>query len=670
MGFFSRPQDDEGDAPIPTSELDDLRQAVLAAAMPPKVEKVALDELARLAKADPSSAEYTIGINYLEYLKGLPWNTETEDLLDIHRAETILDQEHYGLAEVKERILEHLAVKILKLTRRPAILVVDDDRVARRNMEHVLVKEGYGVQLAAGGAEALELLAASQYDVVVTDLQMAGVDGLQVAKQAAVNPDTGVIMVTGHATPPAAVEAIKRGSFHFLAKPLQLEELRQTIKEILRKKTVNLDSRGPLLCFVGPPGTGKTSLQLSIAKSLGRKFIRISLAGVKDEAEIRGHRRSYVGALPGRIIQEINRVGSRNPVVMLDEIDKLSSEGSGNPAAALLEVLDHSQNQHFLDHYLDVPFDLSRAMFIATANSTGNIPAPLLDRLEILYLPGYTEEEKEEIALTHLVPREINEAGLGDQSLEFTREAVRKIIREHTREAGLRNLQRQVAAICRKTARRLLDDRGNGADYRLITPEKVDAMLGPRKFHFDLAAVKEEIGVVTGLAWTEAGGQIMFLEASIMNGKENLILTGSLGEVMKESAQAALSYIRANAARFKVAEDFFTGHDIHVHLPAGAIPKDGPSAGLAIALALLSLLTRRTARRDVALTGELTLSGRLLPVGGVREKILAARRAGIGTVIFPRLNAPDLQELPPELTRNLRIITTDGIGEIIDVVLH
>jgi ATP-dependent Lon protease len=671
MGFFTGPQDDESNVAAPLSEIDDLRQSVLQAAMPAKVEKVALDELARLAKSDSSSAEYTIGLNYLSYLKGLPWNSGTEDKLDMQRAERILDEEHYGLADVKERILEHLAVKILKLNRRPSILVVDDDPIARRNMEHVLVKEGYSVKLAVDGSEALELLEAENYDVVVTDLQMAGVDGLQVMeKAAAANPDTGLIMVTGHATPPTAVEAIKRGSFHFLAKPLQLKELRKTIKEILQKKAVNLDSRGPLLCFVGPPGTGKTSLQLSIAKSLGRKFIRISLAGVKDEAEIRGHRRSYVGALPGRIIQEINRAGSKNPVVMLDEIDKLDDEGRGSPAAALLEVLDHSQNHHFLDHYLDVPFDLSQAMFIATANNTANIPAPLLDRLEILSLPGYTEEEKEEIAITHLIPQEIQESGLVDQPPEFSREAVRKIIREHTREAGLRNLQRQIAAVCRKTARRVLDDRDNGQDYRLITPERVDALLGPRKFYFDLAALKEQIGVITGLAWTEAGGQIMFLEAAIMTGKENLILTGSLGEVMKESAQAALSYIRSNAALFNIEEDFFADHDIHIHLPAGAIPKDGPSAGLAIAMALISILAKRPARRDVALTGELTLSGRLLPVGGVREKIMAARRAGIKKVIFPSLNDPDLQEIPLELKENMQVIGAATVEEIVDLVLR
>ncbi|MDH5523126.1 MAG: endopeptidase La [Desulfobulbaceae bacterium] len=656
----------------PRSELDDLQKAILEAAMPQEVEKVALDELTRLSKADTSSAEYTIGVNYLGYLKGLPWHSETVDNLDMRRAATILDDEHHGLDDVKERILEHLAVKILKLSRKPAILVVDDDKTARRNLAHVLGKEGYEVQLAAGGAEALALLSAKTFDVLVTDLKMDKVDGLQVVEKAvAVSPDIGVIMVTGYATPPAAVEAITRGAFHFLAKPLQLDLLRKTIKDLLLKKTANLGSRGPLLCFVGPPGTGKTSLQRSIAKSLGRKFIRISLAGVKDEAEIRGHRRSYVGALPGRIIQEINRAGSKNPVIMLDEIDKLDHEGRGNTAAALLEVLDHSQNHHFLDHYLDVPFDLSWVIFIATANSTANIPAPLLDRLEILSLPGYTEEEKEVIAVKHLVPREVDEAGLAGHPLEFTKEAIEKIIRDHTREAGLRNLQRQIAAICRKIARKVLaDQNGVGGDYMVITPEKVDELLGPRKFYFDLAAVREQVGVVTGLAWTESGGQIMFLEATIMKGKENLLLTGSLGEVMKESAQAALSYIRSNAARFQVADDFFLGHDIHIHLPAGAIPKDGPSAGLAIALALLSLLTNRAARKDVALSGELTLSGRLLPVGGVREKVMAARRAGIKKVIFPSLNEPDLLELPPEIKRDLQIFCAATVEEIVEHVLR
>jgi ATP-dependent Lon protease len=390
---------------------------------------------------------------------------------------------------------------------------------------------------------------------------------------------------------------------------------------------------------------------------------------MKDEAEIRGHRRSYVGALPGRIIQEIRRVGSKNPLIMLDEIDKIGQDFKGDPASALLEVLDSSLNSHFTDNYLDVPFDLSHVMFIATANTVGPIPPPLLDRLELLYLAGYTDEEKEKIAFDFLIPEETEEAGLASEPLVFTPEAVRKIIREYTREAGLRNLQRQIAAICRKVARETLSQKEKKPLALEVTPDQVEKYLGPRRYFFELAEVEGQIGVATGLALTESGGQIIFIEAAIMKGKERLIMTGSLGEVMKESAQAALSYIRSNADLFHVAENFFEDHDIHIHIPAGAIPKDGPSAGLTIAVALLSLLTKKPVRRDVALSGELTLSGRILPVGGVRAKLLAARRAGIKTVVLPLLNEADLRDVPEEVTKDLKIITIDEVGKIVDLVL-
>jgi len=389
---------------------------------------------------------------------------------------------------------------------------------------------------------------------------------------------------------------------------------------------------------------------------------------MKDEAEIRGHRRSYVGALPGRIIQEIRRVGSKNPLIMLDEIDKIGQDFKGDPASALLEVLDPSLNTHFTDNYLDVPFDLSHAMFIATANTVGPIPAPLLDRLELLYLTGYTEEEKEKIAFDFLIPEETEESGLASQPPIFTPAAVHKIIREYTREAGLRNLQRQIAAICRKVARETVSQNEKNKTLE-ITPDQVEKYLGPRKYFFELAEVEGQIGVATGLALTESGGQIIFIEAAIMKGKERLIMTGSLGEVMKESAQAALSYIRSNANLFRVPENFFEDHDIHIHIPAGAIPKDGPSAGLTIAVALLSLLTKKPVRRDVALSGELTLSGRILPVGGVRAKLLAARQAGIKTVVLPLNNEADLRDVPEEVAKDLEIITTDEVNKIVDLVL-
>jgi ATP-dependent Lon protease len=662
MGFFKRDQDPEN---------EDQRAKVLGAQMEPQVEGVALRELDKLAKTSPSATEYTIGITYIEFLISLPWRVLTADNLDIGHAKKILDEEHYGLTDIKERILEYLAVRIMRLSGSSKLLVVDDDQVARNNLRHVLAKDGYAVSTAASGVEAVALLEKEHFDVVVTDLKMKTVDGMEVLERAKKrNANVEVIMITGFATTPAAVEAIKRGSYHFLAKPLQLAELRAIIKKALDKKKTQLAAKGPILCFVGPPGTGKTSLQKSIARSLGRKFIQISLAGMKDEAEIRGHRRSYVGALPGRIVQEIRRAGSKNPVIGLDEIDKIGQDFKGDPASALLEVLDPAQNCRFTDCYLDVPFDLSRVMFIATANTIDPIPAPLLDRLELLHLAGYTDEEKEKIAFDYLIPREIEEAGLAGQAPVFTPAAVDKIIREYTREAGLRNLQRQIAAICRKTARRILNNRERQQQPLQITPEMVEDFLGARKYFFELAAGKERIGVATGLALTETGGQIILIEAAIMPGKERLTMTGSLGEVMKESAQAALSYIRSNALLFQVQENFFEGHDIHIHIPAGAIPKDGPSAGLTIVIALISLLTKRPVRRDAALTGELTLSGRILPVGGIRGKLLAARRAGIKKVILPRRNAADLKDIPANIIGDLEIVTAEEVGDIVDQVLR
>ncbi|MDO9041520.1 MAG: endopeptidase La [Desulfocapsaceae bacterium] len=670
MGIFSKwqqPEQEQEDEE--SSDIDKLRETVLSVDMPPLVKKAALREVEKLTKTNTSATEYTIGTNYIEYLTSLPWNTFTEDNLDIDRAQKILDEDHYGLQDIKERILEYLAVRILKLSCRHNVLLADDDETARRNLEHVLSREGYNVSSVAGGNEALSLLEKKRFDLVVTDLKMKGAGGMEVLEKAkALDSSTEVIIVTGYASTPTAVEAMQKGSFHFLAKPLQLDELRETSKQALAKKKKQLDTKGPILCFVGPPGTGKTSLQKSIARCLGRKFIRISLAGMKDEAEIRGHRRSYVGALPGRIIQEIRRAGSRNPIITFDEIDKIGQDFKGDPASALLEVLDHTQNTHFIDNYLDLPFDLSRVMFIATANTIDPIPAPLLDRMELLHLSGYTEEEKERIVFDHLIPRQIEEAGLSGQSLSFTPEAVRKIVREYTREAGLRNIQRQIAAVCRKLAREIVLS-GDGEKNIEITGELVEKYLGPRRYFFELADDTERIGVATGLALTEAGGQILFIEATIMKGKEKLILTGSLGEVMKESAQAALSYIRSNAKSLHINDDFFNGHDIHIHVPAGAVPKDGPSAGLTIAMALLSLLTKRPVKKDIALTGELTLSGRVLPVGGIRDKILAARRAGVKTVILPLLNMADLKEIPEDILKDMKIVTINDISEVIDLAL-
>jgi len=652
------------------AELNELKEDVQSAKMPEPVEKVVYKELERLTKTSPSSAEYTIGINYIDYLLSLPWNKMTNDNLDIKRAESILNEDHFGLVKIKDRILEHLSVRILKMSGRHKILVVDDEKITRQNLEHVFKKDGYHVNTASDGQEALDFLGKSAFDVIVTDLKMGKVDGMTVLENAkAVNPSTEVIIITGYATVSTAIEAMKKGSYHYLTKPLKLNEIRSTLQKALHKKTVRLEPKGPVLCFAGPPGTGKTSLGMSIARSLERKFVRISLAGMKDEAEIRGHRKSYVGALPGRIIQEIRRAETKNPVIMLDEIDKIGRDFKGDPAAALLEVLDPEQNTHFVDHYLDVPFDLSRVMFIATANALDLIPGPLLDRLEVITLLGYTEEEKEKIASRYLIPKEIEEAGLTENPPVFTQEAIHKIVREYTREAGLRNLKRQIASICRKIARETLRG-GYKNEPNIFKPEMVEEFLGPRKFYFEVAEAKERVGVATGLAWTEAGGQIIFIEAAKMKGKGNLMLTGSLGDVMKESAHAAMSYIRSHAADFNIPDSVFETHDIHIHVPAGAIPKDGPSAGLTIAVALLSLITNRSCKRNVALTGELTLSGRILPVGGVKEKVLAAHRAGVKSVVFPARNDSDIKDIAEDIKKDIQIIEIDELEEVIDLVLN
>ncbi|MBW2369831.1 MAG: endopeptidase La [Deltaproteobacteria bacterium] len=651
------------------SELDGLRQAVMNAQLPEKAEKIAFKELSRLTKMSPAMAEYTIGANYLDYLISLPWNALTADNLDIRRAAAVLDEAHFGLKQIKDRILEHLAVRILKLSRKYHILVVDDEKMTRMNLEHVFTKDGYRVTTAATGAEAIALLDRQPVDIVVTDLKMEHVDGMSVLTHAkAKDPGIAVIIITGYATIPAAIEAMQKGSHHFLAKPFKLDEIRATTDRALLKKRAQLESRGPILCFAGPPGTGKTSLGKSIARSLERNFIRMSMAGIKDEAEIRGHRRSYMGALPGRIIQEIRRAGTRNPVFMLDELDKIGQEFKGDPAAALLEVLDPEQNAAFVDHYLDIPFDLSKVMFIATANTTDSIPGPLLDRLEVIRLAGYTDTEKEQIAMRYIVPREIREAGLVEASPEFTPEAIQIIIKNYTREAGLRNLQRAVAAICRKKARERLLDAESSEPIR-IGPVAVVSLLGPARDRPDIEVGRDQVGIATGLAWTEAGGEIMFIEATKMRGNNRLILTGSLGNVMKESAQAALSYIRSQNQRLGIPEDFFESHDIHIHVPAGATPKDGPSAGLTIAVALISLISNRPARRNMALTGELTLSGRILPIGGIKEKLMAASRCGVKVVVLPAKNKPDLEEIPEEVLHGIEIIPIEELWEIIDEVL-
>jgi len=530
----------EGDAR--SSEIEDLEKKIEAAKMSEEARKAADKELERLRMIPPESAEHTVVRTYLDWLVSLPWSVTTEDNLDIKHARGVLDEDHYDLEKVKERILEFLAVRKLK---------------------------------------------------------------------------------------------------H--------------------------DTKGPILCFVGPPGTGKTSLGRSIARALGRKFVRLSLGGIRDEAEIRGHRRTYIGSLPGRIVQGLRNSGSNNPLFILDEVDKLGADFRGDPASALLEVLDPEQNNSFVDHYLDVPFDLSKVLFLTTANMLDTIPPALRDRMEVLELPGYTEEEKLQIVERHLIQKERVENGLGDHKIEFTKEAVAEIIRSYTREAGLRNLEREISRVFRKIARSITE--GESAPER-ITPEMLRKYLGPPKFFSEVAERTNETGVATGLAWTAAGGDIIFIESTRMSGQKGLTLTGSLGDVMKESAQAALSYIRSRAVSLGIAADFFEKSDIHVHVPAGAIPKDGPSAGVTIAASLSSLLTGRPVRNDVAMTGEITLRGKVLPVGGIKEKVLAARRAGITTVILPRRNESDLEDIPPEVRSEMKTIFVDTVDEVLKHALR
>jgi len=445
-----------------------------------------------------------------------------------------------------------------------------------------------------------------------------------------------------------------------------LEKIKARILEYLAVRKLKADTRGPIICFVGPPGVGKTSLGRSIARSLGRKFVRISLGGVRDEAEIRGHRRTYVGALPGRIIQAIRQAGTSNPVFVLDEIDKIGADFRGDPSSALLEVLDPEQNFSFVDHYLGVPYDLSRVMFIATANMLEPVQPAFLDRMEVIRLSGYTEEEKLHIARQHLIPKQMRENGITDENIELTDEGVKAIIAGYTREAGLRNLERELAAVCRKVAVRVARDE---TEQVVIDAAKVEELLGSRKHFAEELLGRDRVGVATGLAWTAVGGDLLFIEVVAVPGKGQLLLTGSLGDVMKESAQAALSYARAYSGSHDFAEDFFAKHDVHVHVPAGSIPKDGPSAGITIGAAILSVLTQRPVNRRVAMTGEITLRGDVLPIGGLKEKVLAAKIAGIHTVIVPKLNRRDLTEIPEAIKKDLTFHFVEHMDEVLSIAL-
>jgi len=531
-------QQELGEKDERTAEADEYREKIDSIELPEEVEEKALKEVDRMEKMPPAAAEGVVIRNYLDWILSLPWDKETDDRLDIKKAEVILDEDHYGLKKVKERIIEFLAVRQL--------------------------------------AEKL---------------------------------------------------------------------------------------KGPILCLVGPPGVGKTSLAKSVARALEREFVRISLGGVRDEAEIRGHRRTYVGAMPGRIIQAMKEAGSKNPVFLMDEIDKMATDFRGDPSAALLEVLDPEQNNKFSDHYIEVPFDLSNVLFITTANAYHTIPKPLLDRMETIYISGYTEEEKVKIAERHLAPKQLLENGVTEENLIISENTLRKIIREYTREAGVRNLERSIGSICRKTAKEIVQDSGKKVG---VNVQNLHKFLGVPRYRYGAAEKQDEVGVATGVAWTETGGDILSIEVTLMKGKGKLILTGKLGDVMQESAQAGLSYIRSRARALNIPEDFNENTDIHVHIPEGAIPKDGPSAGITMAVSLISALSNRLVRKDVAMTGEITLRGRVLPVGGVKEKVLAAHRAGIKNIIIPADNNKDISEIPGNVRRRINFIMVEHMDEVLN----
>lgn len=651
------------------SPLTKLRKQITEANLPKHALDAANKELDKLATTDSAVAEYSVGLNYIELISSLPWNVSTKGTLDMTRVQSILDSRHCGLGQVKRRILEFLAAKTLRGSAKQNILIVDDEDIARSNMSHVLHKDGYVCKSAENGIAALKILATEDIDLIISDLKMDHMDGLELLNEVNVNyPEVPVIMVTGFATINSAVQAMKSGAEHYLGKPVNLDELRKTVREVLAQKLSSEMSKGPILCFTGPPGTGKTSVGKAIAESLQLQFIRVSLAGLRDEAELRGHRRTYVGAMPGRIIMELKRTGVNNPVFMLDEIDKIGQDFRGDPASVMLEVLDPEQNVKFMDHYLDIPFNLSRIMFIATANDVSKLPGPLLDRMELIEFTGYTEKEKCRIARDFIIPRQLKAAGLNTMGINFTEEAVSKIIADYTRESGLRNLEREIANVCRKLALLYLDSRKTGIETK-IEGSTVATLLGPRKFIRNSAENGPKVGITTGLVWSGVGGEIISVETASMKGSGNLLLTGSLGEILQESAQAALSLIRSRSAEFGIKDFFFKDMDIHIHFPAGSIAKDGPSAGITIFAALLSLLTKRPARRDVAMTGEMTLSGRILPIGGIREKLLAAQRAGIQTVLLPQANKEEVEILPADVLDNIEVVLVENADEVIPRVL-
>jgi ATP-dependent Lon protease len=579
-------------------DLQELKEKLESLDLPPEARKEVDREFGRLARIGRESMESQVIRTFLENIAELPWNERSKEHLELPEAQRVLDEDHYALGDVKDRVLEFLAVRQLRLQQEQAERQED------------------------GGAESTEEVKAEQK-----------------AEEVAAGESTDVPQAT--ATVPAPNTPPKGNEDDRIAK-------------------------GPILLFVGPPGVGKTSVAKSIARAMGRKYVRISLGGARDEADVRGHRRTYVGAMPGRIIQGMKQAGTKNPVFLLDEVDKLGISFQGDPASALLEVLDPAQNDTFVDHYLGVPFDLSEVLFIATANFIQNIPGPLLDRMEVVEFAGYTEREKREIARKYLIPRQFTENGVSPDQLTITEEALSEVITSYTRESGVRQLEREIGRLARKVARKIAT---REVERITIDREMVDDLLGRPKVHPEKMAREDEIGVATGMYYTPTGGDIMFVEASTMRGKGELVLTGQLGDVMKESARAAWTYARSHAAALQIPDEMFD-RDIHIHVPAGAIPKDGPSAGVTMASAVVSALSGRLVRHDIAMTGEITLRGRVLPIGGVKEKVLGAVRAGINKIILPKENEPDLEDLPGEVRDKIEVFLVQELGEVLAFTLR
>jgi ATP-dependent Lon protease len=650
--------------------LRDLKRRIDKAGLPEAVYDSVTAEYENLMGIQPGGPEFNISINYLEFVISLPWKVLTRDDLDLEKAESVLNLRHHGLSQVKERILEYLAVKKLHTQNRRSILIVDDEEITRENLSYVFDQDGYEVRTASDGVCAIEAMAAKPANVVVTDLKMQGMDGLNLTGEVRERwPETGIVMLTGYASVSTAVSAMKQGADHYMSKPVNLGKLREHVDELASKGGSYLNLNGPVLCFSGPPGTGKTSIGKAVAEALGRKFIRISLAGLRDEAELRGHRRTYLGALPGRIIQEVQKCGARNPVIMLDEMDKIIKNFDGDATAVLLELLDPQQNSAFVDNYLAVPFDLSEAMFIATVNDISRLSAPLIDRMEEIEFTGYSIEEKVLILKDFLLPDQLHRHGLGKKQVNIDEESARYLISSYTREAGLRGLEKETASLCRKFARLFLEEQVSG-DEEQLDPEKINSLLGPAKFEKSTAFSGARVGMTTGLVWTREGGEIIFVEAAGMKGSKQLMLTGSLGEVMRESAKTALSYIRSNAADYGIDADFFEHSDIHIHIPAGGVSKEGPSAGVAIAVSLLSLLTGRAVRQDTAVSGELSLLGEILKVGGIRDKLLAASNAGVARVVLPEKCRVEASGLESKITASLELIFVKSMSEVVGATLE